>query len=163
MEAGGPGGSGENAPGPAVVECSTPSGSATTLSRGMGGNTAKGRGCNTDHVTLRTARTTMVIFTPFSRWRKGILWRKNMCRWSNVLLSFLCLQAKPLGRNNVKSTMNFPSLPLEVVLQWSGRLSLPVSLQRTDASWSVEQKEQDTSLFYSQRYYKTVPLPSNRE
>ena len=164
MGAGGPGGRGESARGPAAVECSTPSGSATTPSQGTGGNTVKGSGCNTDHVTLRTVQTTMVIFSPFFRWRRGILWRKSMYRrWSNVHLSFLHLQAKPLGRNNVKSTMSFPSLPLEVDRQWSGHPSLPVSLRRTDASWSAEQKEQDTSLFYSQRYFKTIPLPSNYE
>lgn len=63
----------------------------------------------------------------------------------------------------MKSTTSFPSLPLEADLQWSGHPSLPVSLQKTDASWSAEQKEQDTSLFYSQRYFKTIPLPSNHE
>lgn len=80
MGAGGPGGRGESAPGPAAVECSTPSGSATTLSRGTGGNTVKGSGCNTDHVTSRTVRTTMVIFSSFLRLRKDILWSKNMYR-----------------------------------------------------------------------------------
>ena len=164
MGAGGPGGRGESAPGPAAAECSTPSGSVTTPSRGTGGNTVKGSECNTDHATSRTVRTMMVIFSSFLRQRKGILWRRSVHRrWANVHLSFLCLQAKPLGRNNAKSTMSFPSLPLEVDLQWSGHQSLPVSLQRTDASWSAERKEQDTSLFYSQRYFRTIPLPSDGE
>lgn len=56
----------------------------------------------------------------------------------------------------MRSTMSFPSLPLEVDLQWSGHPSMPVSLQRTDANWSAEQKGRDTSLFYSQRYLKVI-------
>lgn len=63
----------------------------------------------------------------------------------------------------MKSTMSFPSLPLEADLQWSGHPSSLVSLQKTGASWSAEQKEQDTSLFCSQRYSETLPLPSNHE
>lgn len=63
----------------------------------------------------------------------------------------------------MKSTTSFPSLPLEVDLQWSGHPSLLVCLQRTDASWFAEPKEQDTSLFYSQRYFKSAPLPADHE
>lgn len=55
--------------------------------------------------------------------------------------------------------MSFPNLPLEADLQWSGHPSMLVSLQRTDANWSAEQKERDTSLFYSQRYLKAIAHP----
>lgn len=157
MAAGGPGEPGENAPGAAAAACSTLSGSVTTPFQEMGGSTVRGSGCSTGRATSRTVQITMVIFSPFLRWRKGIFWRKTMYRsWSDVHLSFLCLQAKPLERNNVRSTMSFPSLPLEADLQWSGHPSMPVSLQRTDANWSAEQKGRDTSLFYSQRYLKVI-------
>lgn len=103
-------------------------------------------------------------FSPFLTPRIGVLWTKEHGqRWSHAHLSFLCLQAKRSGRNSVKSTMSFPSLPLEVDLQWSGHPSLLVCLRRTDASWFAEPKAQDTSLFYSQRYFKTAPLPPDHE